>query len=58
MQHSKNKDLGNHFIANRWEKRGNCDRFYFGGARKSLQTVTAAMKLKYPCSLEEMLRQT
>ena len=28
---------------------------YFGGAPKSLQVVTAAMKLKDPCSLEEKL---
>ena len=28
---------------------------YFGGAPKSLQMVTAAMKLKYACSLEEKL---
>ena len=32
------------------------NRFYFGGgAPKSLQMVTAAMKLKDPCSLEEKL---
>ena len=30
-------------MANRW---GNSDRVYFGGAPKSLQMVTAAMKLK------------
>ena len=29
--------------------------FYFGGAPKSLQMVTAAMKLKDTCSLEEKL---
>ena len=29
--------------------------FFFGGAPKSLQVVTAAMKLKDPCSLEEKL---
>ena len=29
--------------------------FIFGGASKSLQMVTAAMKLKYICSLEEKL---
>ena len=32
--------------------------FIFGGAPKSLQMVTAAMKLKDPCSLEEKLWQT
>ena len=33
-QHSKNKDHGirfRHFMANRWEKSGNNDRFYFLG---------------------------
>ena len=30
-------------------------RVYFGGAPKSLQMVTAAMKLKDTCSLEEKL---
>ena len=34
---------------------GNNDRLYFGGAPKSLQMVTAAMKLKDTCSLEEKL---
>ena len=32
--------------------------FIFGGAPKSLQMVTAAMKLKDTYSLEEKLRQT
>ena len=31
-------------------------KLYFGGASKSLQMVTAAMKLKDGCSLEEKLR--
>ena len=33
-QHSKNEDLSiwsHHFMVNRWEKRGNSDRFYFLG---------------------------
>ena len=34
---------------------GNSGRLYFGGAPKSLQMVTAAMKLKDACSLEEKL---
>ena len=34
---------------------GNSDRLYFGGAPKSLQMVTAAIKLKDACSLEEKL---
>ena len=29
--------------------------FYFGGLQKSLQMMTAAMKLKDACSLEEKL---
>ena len=40
-------------MANRWGNSGNSDRLYFGGAPKSLQMVTAAMKLKEPYSLEE-----
>ena len=31
---------------NRWGNNGHSDRLYFGGASKSLQMVTAAMKLK------------
>ena len=34
------------------------DRLYLGGAPKSLQVVTAAMKLKDACSLEEKLWPT
>ena len=36
-------------MANRWGKNGNSDRLYFG-APKSLQMVTATMKLKDACS--------
>ena len=44
-----------HFMANRsWNSR-NSDRLYFLGAPKSLQMVTAAMKLKDTYSLEEKL---
>ena len=32
----------------------NSDRHYFGGAPKSLQMVTAAMKLKEACSLKKL----
>ena len=32
-------------------------RLYFGGAPKSLQMVTATMKLKDACSLEEKLKK-
>ena len=50
----KTEDHGirsHYFKANRW---GNSERF-FSWALKSLQTVTAAMKLKEACSLEEKL---
>ena len=56
-QHSKNKDHGiwsHHFKANKWGNKGNNERLFWG-ATKSLQMVTAAMKLKDPCSLEEKL---
>ena len=44
-QHSENEDHGiqsHHFMGNRWENNGN----RFGGAPKSLQMVTTAIKLK------------
>ena len=44
-----------HFMANRWGNNGNGDRLLFSWALKSLQMVTAAMKLKVTCSLEEKL---
>ena len=56
-QHSENEDQGtrsHHFMGNRW---GNSERLFFG-APKSLQMVTAAMKLKDICSLEEKLCRT
>ena len=49
-KHSENEDHGiwsHHFMGNRW---GN-----FGGAPKSLQMVTAAMKFEDACSLEGKL---
>ena len=57
-QHSENEDHGirsHHFMGNGWGNSGNSVRLYFGGAPKSLQMVTAAMKLKYASSLEEKL---
>ena len=45
-----------HFMANRWGNNGNSDRLSW--APKSLQMVTAAMKLKDTCSLEEKLWPT
>ena len=60
-QRSQNEDHGtwsHHFMANRWGNNGNSDRLYFWGAPKSLQMVTAAMKSKDTCSLEEKLCPT
>ena len=48
-QHSENEHHGiwsHHFMGNRWGNSGNSVRLYFWGAPKSLQMVTAAMKLK------------
>ena len=59
-QHSKNSDHDiqfHHFMANRWGNHGNSDRL-FSWASKSLQMVSAAMKLKDACSFEEKLWQT
>ena len=56
-QHSENEDRGirsHHFMGNRW---GNSQTLFLG-APKSLQMVTAAMKLKDAYSLEEKLWQT
>ena len=56
-QHSENYDHGvwsHHFIANKWGDNGNSERLFFG-APKSLQMVTAAMKLEDTSSLEEKL---
>ena len=47
-----------HFMGNRWGNSGNSVRLYFWGPPKSLQMVTAAMKLKDTCSLEEKLGPT
>ena len=45
-------------MGNRWGNDGNGERLYFWGAPKSLQMVTAALKLKGAGSLEEKLWQT
>ena len=55
----KNENHGiwsHHYMANR--KNLNNARIYFWGAPKSLQMVTAAMKLKDACSFVEKLWQT
>ena len=60
-QHYKKKEKKGKYhgiwsVANRRVKSGNNDRFYlFSWAPKSLQTVTAAIKLKDVCPLEEKL---
>ena len=46
-----------HFMANRWGKNGNSDRFLFSWAPKSLWAVTVAMKLEDGCTLEGQLWQ-
>ena len=56
-QYSENEDHGiqsHHFMANRWGNNGNSETLHFG-ALKSLQMVTAAMKLKDAYFLEEKL---
>ena len=53
IQHSENEDNGiwsHHFTAKRSRNNGNSDRLFWG-AEKSLQVVTAGMKLKDACSL-------
>ena len=56
-QHSENEDHGiwsHQFMGNRWENSGNCQTLFLR-APKSLQMVTAAMKLKDIYSLEGQL---
>ena len=53
----KSEDHGiwsHHFMANRWGSNGNSENL-FSWALKSLHMLTAAMKLKDTCSLEEKL---
>ena len=40
-------DDSHHFMANRWGNNGKSDRLYFLGLQKSLQMVTAAIKLRH-----------
>ena len=42
-------------LGDRWRNNGNSDRLYFLWVQKSLQMVTADMKLRDACSLEEKL---
>ena len=55
-QHSENEDHGiwsHHFMSNRWGNNETVRDFFW--APQTLQMVTAAMKLKDTCSLEETL---
>ena len=45
-------------MGNRWGNSGNSDRFYFGELQKSLQMVTAAMKLKDAAPWKKSYDQT
>ena len=57
-QHSENKDHGicsHHFTANKWGKQWKQQQTLLSWVSKSLQMVTAAMKLKDTYSLEENL---
>ena len=57
-QNSENLHHGiqsHYFTGNRWGNSGNSEKLYSWGASKSLQMMTAAMKLKDACSLEEKL---
>ena len=59
-QHSETKYHGiqsHHFMANIWGNSGKC-QILFWGAPKSLQMVTAVMKLEDTCSFEEKLWPT
>ena len=58
LKHSENEDHGiwsHQFMGNKWGNSGNSVRLDFLGAPKSLQMVTAAMKLKDAYSLERKL---
>ena len=47
QESEKDHDIWSHyFMANRWGNNGNSDILYFCGAPKSLQMLTAAMKLQ------------
>ena len=47
IQKKDNGIWSHHFMANRWRNSGNSVRLYFGGPPKSLQMLTAAMKLRH-----------
>ena len=56
IQENEDHGIGSHhFMGNRWGNSENSVRLYFLGAPKSLQMVSAAMKLKDAFSLEGKL---
>ena len=55
IQKTKIMASSHHSMGNRWGNNGNSDRLHILGASTSLQMVTAVMKLKDTCSLEEKL---
>ena len=55
IQKTKHGIWSHLFMENRWVNNGNSGRLLFWGAPKSLWMVTATMKLKDACSLEEKL---
>ena len=57
IQETKISIWSHHFMANRWGNNGKSDRL-FSWAPKSLQMMTAALKLKDVCFLEEKLWPT
>ena len=59
IQKNKDHDIwSHHFMAKRWGNNGDSGRLLFSWAPKSPQMVTAAVKLKGVCSLEEKLWPT
>ena len=54
IQKTKIRASCHHFMANRWGNNGNSNRLYFLGLQNHCK-LTAAMKLKDACSLEEKL---
>ena len=51
----KTKIWSHHFMANIWGNSGNSDRLYFFVLQNHGRQLTAAMKLKDTCSLEEVM---
>ena len=57
-QYLKNEDhsiWSHYFMANRWGNNGKSDRLYFLGLQNHCRWLTAVMKVKDICSLEEKL---